>query len=98
MKVLITFLTLLLLSGCGVNSDGDIETKVYGWYCSYESQDKRAKFTSECIKNANPMSDEEPEDMIAGCVRAAKEVYCFWADQFQARTHYKKRKENLQEE
>ena len=87
-------LCLVLLIGCEKNPI----TTVHQYYCSYESQDKRAVFISECIKNANPMSDEEPEDMIKGCTRAAENLYCFWGDQYQAKKHYDRRKEELQEE
>jgi hypothetical protein len=46
-----------------------------------EVQDKVASFTLECIKNGNPMSDEEPEDLIKECKRTAFAIYCVvnWA-------------------
>ena len=89
------WLIALVLIGCSKESSIN---KIHQSYCSYESQEKRALFTSECIKNANPMSDEEPEDMILGCVKAAESIYCFWGDQFEAKRHYDKRNETLQEE
>lgn len=39
-------------------------------------QTKRAIWVQECIKNANPKSDEEPEDWIRECERVSIETYC----------------------
>lgn len=95
MKVIL----LLILVGCSLEKDEKlIDNRIWQYYCSYETQDKRAKFTTDCIKNANPMSDEEPEDMISGCIRASQNLYCFYGNQFEAKKHYTRRKETLQEE
>ncbi len=34
------------------------------------------EFTLSCIKNGNPMSDEEGEDLVAECRKTAKEFFC----------------------
>jgi hypothetical protein len=44
--------------------------------CKDESIEHRASFTLECIKNANPSSDEEPEDWIRECEYMALNLYC----------------------
>ncbi len=95
MKYLIFF---ALFFSCSKDENGDYVNPVFQYYCSYESQDKRAVFVSKCIKDANPMSDEEPEDMISGCVNAANRLYCFYGNQIEARRHYKRLKQTLQEE
>lgn len=91
MKIL---LLIFLLVGCTKNG----EVQRFQFYCSYESQEKRVAFVQQCIKDANPMSDEEPEDMISACGRAAENLYCIWSDQYEAKEHFKRRNETLQEE
>ena len=42
-----------------------------------------ARLTLSCIKVANPMADEEPEDWIRVCVQEMRQVMCpggNWAD------------------
>jgi hypothetical protein len=38
--------------------------------------EKRASFVLECIKNGNPMSDEEPEDLVAECQNVSYSMFC----------------------
>lgn len=42
---------------------------------------RRAAFVLTCAKNANPKSDEEPEDMLSMCSKIADRNYCevVWA-------------------
>lgn len=42
---------------------------------SIQGSDKAAQFVIKCAKAANPMADEEGEDLVAGCIDAAKEIY-----------------------
>lgn len=44
--------------------------------CPTGSEDKIASFSLDCMKSANPKSDEEPEDWINQCMIMAKEAYC----------------------
>ena len=44
--------------------------------CDHSTVDKRAEFTLSCISNANPKSDEEPEDWIRLCQKMAIKNYC----------------------
>ena len=37
---------------------------------------KKAKFIIDCAKAANPMSDEEGEDLVAQCERTATNLFC----------------------
>lgn len=59
---------------CGVrNKFGDC-LKKYGYYkCDKPS---RAKFIIECAKAANPMSDEEGEDLVKQCGQTSFELFC----------------------
>ena len=44
--------------------------------CDTSTIESRASFTLQCINNANPKSDEEPEDWIRVCKDMAEETYC----------------------
>lgn len=44
--------------------------------CSNATRDQRANFILTCLKNANPHSDEEPEDWIGKCQTMAEETLC----------------------
>ena len=37
---------------------------------------EQAVFVLECIKNANPKSDEEPEDWIGDCKTMSNDLFC----------------------
>lgn len=45
-------------------------------------EDKLVEFVSACIKDANPKSDEEPEDWIKQCRYTAIEIICKEVDGF----------------
>lgn len=44
--------------------------------CSPEVTEQKANFILECIKNGNPVSDEEPEDWIPICQSMANKTFC----------------------
>ena len=44
--------------------------------CSDSVTESIARFTLKCIENANPKSDEEPEDWINVCKDMAESTYC----------------------
>ncbi len=72
--ILITF--ILLIPGCFQNSD---ETRIVYKHeisCDTSTKYERALFILSCIENANPMSDEEPEDWIKHCKWMAEETLC----------------------
>ena len=68
-------LIALLVAGC---SDRNEERTVirYKTHCLADSKEARANFILQCISNANPKSDEEPEDWIRQCQKMAEETYC----------------------
>lgn len=72
-KVVITF---LLLVACDGETNYNMGL-VYDRHCS-EAADLRTlqQWTSDCIKSANPRSDEEPEDWIEECRRSGFAIAC----------------------
>ena len=79
MKIMILVFTILILplTGCGgVKKPFEYTTRASEPVCDDESIPLRAEFTLQCIANANPKSDEEPEDWIHQCEDMATELYC----------------------
>lgn len=71
MRNIYLFIVILLIIGC--DSKPALLKDIY---CSVEQKAKAAEFVLQCAKNSNPMSDEEPEDMLAECSRIAKDLIC----------------------
>ena len=44
--------------------------------CQDDTVEQRRSFIIDCIKGANPLSDEEPEDWISICGDMAEKTYC----------------------
>jgi hypothetical protein len=78
MKYIISAIICILLFGCGDNYQvGDIKEEIVNkQFCTENTIDLRAEFTLTCISNANPHSDEEPEDWIRYCQDMAEQTYC----------------------
>ncbi len=78
MKALIVIVFLALISGCtGKSEKGELkEFEEYKTHCDEKSADDRAEFILQCLKNANPKSDEEPEDWIYQCQNMAEDTLC----------------------
>ena len=68
MRKLLAILPALLLTGCG--DYGYIHTKTV-----FTDTEKAAEFIVKCAEAANPLSDEEGEDLVAECKFTAKELY-----------------------
>ena len=64
-------LTALLSAGCSdkVRMRSEYE-------CAKDVVQTKADFTLKCLSNANPKSDEEPEDWILYCEDMAKRNFC----------------------
>ena len=76
MMLSVIFLILMVsLSGCTDRNNTRIIYK-YDTYCNMDSAPDRAEFILQCIKNANPRSDEEPEDWITKCQYMAEKTLC----------------------
>ena len=45
-------------------------------FCDKWDNDKALKFVVDCAKAANPLSDEEGEDLVAQCERTATNFTC----------------------
>lgn len=69
-------LTLALLS-CSLTACGDSAYPTTSYVCSApEDKQALAAWVSKCIAEANPQSDEEPEDWIRECARVGPELVC----------------------
>lgn len=75
MKASVLILTVILV-GCGSKVGEKKQSTVDIVNCPVEKQSDIADFTLQCIANANPKSDEEPEDWIGMCRTMAVETYC----------------------
>lgn len=69
-------LPLLFLTACATDLDTTQVITRPGTYCEESTVEKRASFILQCIENANPKSDEEPEDWITDCRYMAEATYC----------------------
>lgn len=75
MKSLILISLIAFLFGCSPKSkERYIIQSDISYSCS--DKDKLANSILECVKNANPQSDEEPEDWVSECSKRMKQVYC----------------------
>ena len=76
MKLLILIPIFLILVGCGdpTPSERTLIKSVY--ICDDSTITDRSSFTIQCIANANPKSDEEPEDCIRICMTMSTALQC----------------------
>ncbi len=71
----ILLILLFILTSC----DGSMASRTIQEIrkkCSFKTTEKRAGFILKCVENANPVSDEEPEDWIKKCQEMAEDTYC----------------------
>ncbi len=84
LKLLIALLPTILLTGCSADI-GKPEIVIRST-SSLNGSDKAAKFIIDCATAANPLSDEEGEDLVEQCQRTAyhlfatKEYYGYFDD------------------
>lgn len=77
MRILFILLIGLMLTACGESPTGSHRTIIsMENVCTIETNDVRSKFILGCIKGANPLSDEEPEDWLHICGELAERTYC----------------------
>lgn len=75
LNVLLSAICLVLV-GCS-NPEGQQRSYVKNLHhCTEETKQDRAEFILTCIENANPKSDEEPEDWITDCKWMAEQTLC----------------------
>jgi len=48
----------------------------YRRLCGPKEAEEVSSFVLDCAKAANPMSDEEGEDLVAECARVAEKIFC----------------------
>lgn len=76
-RVRATLVAVLITWLCAGCSKGEVRvTETIDSHCTMESSEKRAGFILQCIENANPKSDEEPEDWIRQCQYMAEQTLC----------------------
>lgn len=68
MKRIIICLIVVMVCNCEVY-------RVTNFRVSNEKIEETAEFILTCIKNGNPMSDEEGEDLVAQCDRTANDLF-----------------------
>jgi len=75
MRKLLLISTLALLVGCGEDESRTVtESRMF---CDTQPVKQQVSvFTLQCIANANPKSDEEPEDWIRLCKQMAVDLFC----------------------
>lgn len=73
-KLLFALLTALILVGCEDIERIRFETAEH----CVDAEDRRAlaQFIIECSKAANPLSDEEGEDLVSQCERTGERAIC----------------------
>lgn len=68
---------IFLLSSLLLFSCSEIKNEThYERMCTNHDSNELQTFILDCIKRANPMSDEEPEDYIRQCQYTAETVIC----------------------
>lgn len=75
MKSIILIFSLLVIVGCN-SEDQYYDIHTTRVICTDDTIEKRSDFTLQCIENANPKSDEEPEDWLYKCENMAEKLYC----------------------
>lgn len=74
MRAVIIVASIVMLTACEDTEKflkGDI-----AYECGDDSRELRAEFILGCLENANPRSDEEPEDWVLLCEQMANRAYC----------------------
>ena len=72
--VLLFFWMMFSLAKCTLDKH-KAEPK-WRWKEICKDNDKRAEFIVNCAKAANPLSDEEGEDMVLQCERTSRNLFC----------------------
>ena len=69
-KITIAIVSLLIFSGCSKEKVYDTRKMI-----QKDSLEKASQFILTCAKNANPLSDEEGEDLVKQCEKTAMFLY-----------------------
>lgn len=70
-KIIIILMISLFIVSC----DKPIRNLMFTEICETKYIHIKAKFILSCIKNGNPKSDEEPEDLVYECRRTANNIF-----------------------
>ena len=77
-KILITVICLAILF-CFATCKTEPRWK---WKTICKDTEKRAEFIINCAKAANPMSDEEGEDLVKQCAITAENLFCEYTKEY----------------
>lgn len=75
MKYLLITLALLLFTGCNIGTQEKEIKRSISYSLPKENIPALADFILTCAKNANPMSDEEGEDLVKQCEKTGNNLY-----------------------
>lgn len=75
-NTLILFIAIAIVSGCEEEERLPYTRLEVHKHCPESSRQERDRFVLKCIENANPRSDEEPEDWIELCGEMGKDIHC----------------------
>jgi len=81
-KILITVLISLALFLPVKCVYDEITEPRWTWKTICKDTEKRAKFIINCAKAANPMSDEEGEDLVKQCAITAENLFCEYTKEY----------------
>jgi len=83
-KLILISIAAIALAGCSKIESFDVTDR----HCEKSTTEQRAKFTLSCIANANPLSDEEPEDWIKECAKTSESLYCPIREHLEVRRYF----------
>ena len=58
------------------------DQRKWRWHKICKNNDKRAEFILNCAKAANPMSDEEGEDLVKQCEKTSYDLFCEYVKEY----------------
>ena len=75
----VAFCSAIIFGAVKCTFDSEAKRKAepqWRWKSICKDNDKRAEFIINCAKAANPMSDEEGEDLVLQCERTSYDLFC----------------------
>lgn len=72
-RLIVSAVLAILLTGCGPSERTEVGLETW---CDTEEAPALERMILACAKAANPMSDEEGEDLVAQCEKTAQRTVC----------------------
>lgn len=73
-SIILSLVLVLLMAGVALSADNMLIE--YRYYCSDQGNACYQQVFTDCVRGANPMSDEEPEAWIPVCGEEARKICC----------------------